>query len=238
MHGPAVSALIGDHDADAVRCQIEDAWTPQRSAVDAHAGMEADQRSAGAGVGVRNRCAVDRCFARRQSQASVHYQGRGLKMDTSHIALLGDSIFDNRAYTGGEPDVVSHLRAALPTPWRATLVAVDGSTTSSIRAQVARVPADAAHVVVAVGGNDALGHQDLLAAPVRSSAETLAMFATRLREFESDYRRAIDLVVALRRTTILCTVYNGNLEEPRATLARVGLTTFNDVILRTAFEQH
>jgi hypothetical protein len=72
---------------------------------------------------------------------------------------------------------------------------------------------------------------------VRSSAETLAMFAARLREFEASYRRAIDIIVALRRTTILCTVYNGNLEEPRATLARVGLTTFNDVILRAAFER-
>ena len=27
----------------------------------------------------------------------------------SHLALLGDSIFDNRAYTGGDPDVVGHL---------------------------------------------------------------------------------------------------------------------------------
>src|SRR6188472_1029743 len=47
---------------------------------------------------------------------------------TSHIALIGDSIFDNRAYIGGAPDVVAHLRAELPAPWRATLCAVDGST--------------------------------------------------------------------------------------------------------------
>jgi len=26
-----------------------------------------------------------------------------------HIVLLGDSIFDNSVYTGGEPDVVEHL---------------------------------------------------------------------------------------------------------------------------------
>src|SRR5919206_1923965 len=114
---------------------------------------------------------------------------------THHIVLVGDSIFDNRAYTGGEPDVVSHLRAALPKPWRATLVAIDGSTTADIAAQAARVPADASHVVVAIGGNDALMNQDLLATPVRSSAETLAMFAARLREFEAAYRRAIEVVM-------------------------------------------
>jgi hypothetical protein len=51
---------------------------------------------------------------------------------TSHIALLGDSIFDNHSYTGGALDVVGHLREALPAPWRATLCAVDGSTTGDL----------------------------------------------------------------------------------------------------------
>jgi hypothetical protein len=158
-------------------------------------------------------------------------------VDTRHIVLVGDSIFDNGAYTGHDPDVVSHLRAKAAGGWKATLVAVDGSTTSSVPAQAARVPADASHIVVAVGGNDALGNQDLLAAPVRSSADTLAMFAKRVAQFERAYRAAIDAVLALQRNTTLCTVYNGNLEEPRATLARVGLTIFNDVILRVAFER-
>ncbi len=38
-----------------------------------------------------------------------------------HVVLLGDSIFDNQAYTRGEPDLVHHLRRVLPVPWRATL---------------------------------------------------------------------------------------------------------------------
>ncbi len=33
---------------------------------------------------------------------------------SSHIALLGDSVFDNAAYTGDEPDVLGHLKAILP----------------------------------------------------------------------------------------------------------------------------
>ena len=45
----------------------------------------------------------------------------------AHLCLLGDSIFDNAAYVGGGPDVVTQLRAALPTGWKATLLAVDGA---------------------------------------------------------------------------------------------------------------
>ena len=154
-----------------------------------------------------------------------------------HVALLGDSIFDNRAYTGAEADVVTHLRARLPPPWRATLLAVDGSAIADLAAQIARVPRDATHLVVAVGGNDALMNQDLLFTPVRSSAQTLELFADRVGRFEAAYRRAVDAVLALGRETVVCTIYNGNLEAPQATLARVGLTTFNDAILRTGFER-
>ena len=34
--------------------------------------------------------------------------------------LLGDSIFDNAAYTGSEPDVLHHLRSILPAGWKAS----------------------------------------------------------------------------------------------------------------------
>jgi hypothetical protein len=77
---------------------------------------------------------------------------------------------------------------------------------------------------------------DLLDAPVASTAETLTMFGRTMGEFEADYRAAIQAVLALERPTTLCTIYNGNLDEPTASLARVALTTFNDVILRVAFE--
>lgn len=153
-----------------------------------------------------------------------------------HVVLLGDSIVDNAAYTRGEPDVVSHLRRLLPDGWRATSRAVDGATTGSLGAQVDRVPADATHVVVAIGGNDALQNTDLLALRVTSSAEVLQVFADRLRVFETAYRDAIGRVVALGRPTVVCTVYNGALEPDQATIARVGLTLFNDVILRSAVE--
>jgi hypothetical protein len=153
-----------------------------------------------------------------------------------HVVLLGDSIFDNGAYTRGEPDVVTHLRRLLPAGWSATLCAVDGSTTHGIAGQLQRVPALATHLVVAVGGNDALHNSDLLALPVTSSTQALTVFADRIDAFERAYRAAVTRVLALGRHTAVCTVYNGALEPERARIARVGLTLFNDVILRTAID--
>ena len=151
--------------------------------------------------------------------------------------LLGDSIFDNAAYTGMEPDVVQHLRSILPGGWRASLLAEDGSVISDLSSQVREVPADASHLVVSIGGNDALMNSDLLALPVDSTAEALELFHQRMEAFESNYRSAIDEVLELGRPTALCTIYNGNLPDPEhARHARIALTMFNDVILRTAFE--
>jgi hypothetical protein len=53
---------------------------------------------------------------------------------TTHVVLLGDSIFDNSRYTRGEPDVVTHLRGVLPAGAQATLLAVDGTVTRSMMA--------------------------------------------------------------------------------------------------------
>ena len=155
----------------------------------------------------------------------------------SHIALLGDSIFDNRAYTGGEPDVVAHLSRRLPPTWRATLCAVDGCTTADLAEQCASVPRDASHLVISVGGNDALLNSDLLETPVASTTEALWLFGDRVAQFEIAYRAAIDGVLRLKRDTTTCTIYNGMLEGGEAPLARVALMMFNDVILRVAFER-
>lgn len=157
---------------------------------------------------------------------------------TQHLVLLGDSIFDNRAYTAGEPDVVSHLSNVLPAEWRATLCAIDGSTTADLPAQVESVPADVSHLAVSIGGNDAILNSDLLLSlPVSSTAEALAVFGDRIEAFETSYRAAIGRVLDLGRPTTLCTIYNGNFPDPQyARAASVALTMFNDVILRVAFE--
>jgi hypothetical protein len=151
-----------------------------------------------------------------------------------HIVLLGDSIFDNGAYVGSDPDVVTHLRSLLPAPDAVTCLAVDGATTSGLRAQIARIPSTATHLVVSIGGNDVLAHRDLLWTPVRSTAEALALFGRRVSGFEADYWRAVQDVLVGDLPVTLCTIYNGNLPEDEAAIARVALTLFNDVIVRTA----
>jgi hypothetical protein len=150
-----------------------------------------------------------------------------------HVVLLGDSIFDNAAYTSGAPDVVTHLRSLLTPGWQATLLARDGATTADLPFQLRRVPEDATHLVVSIGGNDVLRNVDLLSMRAVSSLEILEAFAQRASSFERAYRNAIQQTLALERSTAVCTIYNGALEPERATAARMGLAIFNDVILRT-----
>jgi GDSL-like lipase/acylhydrolase family protein len=153
-----------------------------------------------------------------------------------HVVLLGDSIFDNGAYTGGRPDVIGQLRSLLPAEWTATLCAVDGATTADLGGQLERVPADTTHLVISIGGNDALRNGDLLTLRVSSSDQALRAFAARVDAFERNYRAAIGAAVALGRHTTVCTVYNGALDPGQAVLARVALALFDDVILRTAVD--
>jgi hypothetical protein len=152
-----------------------------------------------------------------------------------HVVLLGDSIFDNGAYTSGAPDVVTHLRRLVPPGWRVSSRAKDGATTAALEHQLRDVPDDASHLVISIGGNDALRHIDLLSLRVRSSAQALEAVAARLESFERGYRSALTQAMALRRTLTVCTVYNGALEE-HATAARMALAIFNDAILRAAID--
>jgi lysophospholipase L1-like esterase len=153
----------------------------------------------------------------------------------NHVVLLGDSIFDNAAYTGGAPDVVRQVRKRLPPGWRATLGAVDGGTTESVREQLRRLPQDATHLFVSAGGNDALGHIDFLGAPVGSTAEALLGLADIADQFERKYLHMLADVLTRGLPTAICTIYYPRL--PDATLQKVAVTAlavFNDCIIRAA----
>ena len=153
-----------------------------------------------------------------------------------HIVLLGDSIFDNAAYVPGGPDVVAQLREILPAGWSASLLAVDGAVIDGVARQLARLPADATHLVVSAGGNDALGHSDLLERRATSSPQVLGWLADAAEGFETRYRRMLDAILARRLPLTLCTIYNGNLGPPVNRLAATALAVFDDVILRVATE--
>jgi len=154
-----------------------------------------------------------------------------------HVVLLGASIFANAAYVAGGPDVVSQLRQMLPRGWTATLRAVDGAVGGDVERQLTRVPADATHLVVSVGGNDALGHTGLLSRPARSAAEVLGMLRDAAGPFEQRYRRMLAAVLRRALPTTVCTIYNGNFPDAlMQRLASTALTVFNDAILRAAIE--
>ena len=153
------------------------------------------------------------------------------------IVLLGDSIFDNAAYVRGGPDVAAQLAAVLPAGWGAALVAVDGAVIDDVARQLARVPPDATHLVLSVGGNDALRHADLLDRRATSSAQVLGWFADAVDAFEGRYRALLDRLRERRLPLALCTIYNGNLGPPAQRVATVALALFNDAIVRLAAER-
>jgi hypothetical protein len=164
-----------------------------------------------------------------------------------HVAVLGDSILDNGPYTEGGPDVVTHVRGMLPAGWRATLLALDGSLIADLDGQLSDLPPDTTHLVVSVGGNNVLMNLDIPRLRVRSEPEALMKLGQRIAVFERAYRRAINRVRSLGREMAVCTIYNANLDNDtgaaalgfsteEAAAALVVLTTFNDAILRVAFE--
>src|SRR3712207_6317944 len=114
----------------------------------------------------------------------------------THVVLLGDSIFDNGAYVPGEPDVARQLRSELPSGWRATLLAVDGDVTTDVPAQLRGLPADASHLVVSVGGNDALQQIGVFEESASSVAGAVKRLAAVLAGFERNYRAMLSAVGA------------------------------------------
>jgi hypothetical protein len=155
-----------------------------------------------------------------------------------HIALLGDSIFDNKVYVQAhEPDVCAQLNAILPKGEKASLLAVDGGTTHNLPEQVRRVKADMSHVIVSIGGNNALGHLSLFQKSAHTVAEALLLMSDVKQKFEQDYRSAMGHVARLERPTAICTIYNPRyMEMLQQTLATTALSIFNDVIIHVASE--
>lgn len=153
-----------------------------------------------------------------------------------HVVLLGDSIFDNKAYVGAGPDVVAQLREALPEGWTATLSAIDGAVTSDVKSQLKTVPKDATHLLVSAGGNDALQHEHVLREWALSVAGVLDKLATIRSGFRKDYAAMLDAVVARKLPTAVCTIYAPRYADPELrAIAATGLAVFNDTILHEAF---
>ncbi len=150
----------------------------------------------------------------------------------SHVVLLGDSIFDNAVYVPDRPPVIEQVRRGLPPGWKATLVAVDGHMVEDIASQLGRIPNTATHLVMSVGGNDALSASSLLREPAATVGDALATIAEAIVEFRTAYVEMLGLVLKLGKPTCVCTVYDAVPVIGEA--ERAALAGFNDIISRTA----
>jgi hypothetical protein len=148
----------------------------------------------------------------------------------SHVVLLGDSIFDNQRYVAPGHSVFEQLRSRLPAGWKATLLACDGAVTSDVEGQLAVLPDDASHLILSIGGNDALEQRSLL---IDDEPGMIQLLGSIRAEFQERYRAVLQAVLKCGRPLAVCTVYDAipGLDEHD----RAGLCLFNDVILREAF---
>lgn len=153
-----------------------------------------------------------------------------------HVVLLGDSVFDNAAYVSGGPDVVSQLRTILSADCQASLLAVDGNVIADVPRQLAGRPRDASHLVVSVGGNDALRAAAVLEQPVQSVAHALAVLVDVRDRFLAVYGTMLDAVQATGQPAAFCTIYDPRYPDPqRRRLTTAALALLNDVITREVF---
>lgn len=151
-----------------------------------------------------------------------------------HLILLGDSIFDNARYVPGEPAVIEQVRGLLPRAGgKATLLAVDGHVTEDVARQLLRLPADASHLFVSVGGNDALGESQVLSENVFTVGEAFGRFHDVLLRFREGYRAMLKAVAKTGLPTAVCTIYDRIPDLDPA--ARTALAAVNEALLHEAF---
>jgi hypothetical protein len=150
-----------------------------------------------------------------------------------HVVLLGDSIFDNARYVPDRPPVIEQVWRRLPAGWKASLLAVDGHVVSDVARQMSGLPADATHLFISAGGNDALGESSVLHEAACSVGDALAHLSEVSVRFRTEYHEMLRAVLAVEKPTAVCTIYDSiPMHEPVEMMA---LGIFNEVILREAF---
>lgn len=155
-----------------------------------------------------------------------------------HVVLLGDSVFDNAAYVHGGPDVVQQLRTHLGAADTATLRAVDGHVVTNVAGQMRTVPADATHLIVSAGGNDALLNMSVLDEGAANMAAAIERLSDVAAEFRTNYRSMLASLEARGLPTAVSTIYDPRFPNYRLQrLAVAALALFNNVIVREAAER-
>lgn len=96
-----------------------------------------------------------------------------------------------------------------------------------------RLPADATHLIVSAGGNDALGESTILSEAACTVGDAMGLVHEVLAGFRRSYHAMLEALVATKKPFAVCTVYDA---VPGLGVAeRTALGAFNEAILREAF---
>lgn len=156
-------------------------------------------------------------------------------MTNKILALFGDSILDNAPYTASHPDTTSHLQHMLGDAWTVRRYARDGAVMRDIPRQLSESKERPAVAVLSVGGNDLTAHLGILEQRVSNSGAVFDQLDKIVEAFEREYVRVAEQVRDKAQRTILCTIYEVQLEPAvLARRARIPLAAINDRILRAA----
>jgi lysophospholipase L1-like esterase len=129
--------------------------------------------------------------------------------------------------------LIRHLNSILPPDWKATLLAIDGSMTTDVIAQIPKISDSATHLVVSAGGNDGLPRADILQRPTSSVGTAVEQLAAIRAEFHQNYCRMLSALLACEKPLVICTVYDPHFPDPLIQrLTTTALNIFNDCILR------
>jgi hypothetical protein len=134
--------------------------------------------------------------------------------------------------------VFTHLEERLGPGWSATIKAVDGAKVEGVLQQLNKLPHDATHLVLSVGGNNALSHIDILNNRAGSVIEVLSDMAEVAEGFTQSYGALVCRLKDLQTNLTACTIYHPPLSDPiMRQLALTALPIFNDAILRISFAE-
>ncbi len=146
---------------------------------------------------------------------------------TPEIALLGDSIFDNKNYTEPGQAVTDCLKRELKTAAVPVLYAVGGSVTALITDQIDKLSAETSHIFISSGGNEGLRVKPLLNVP--NQLETIAVIQ---QGFRTVYSKLLKKALATGLPVTVCSIYDKSPAMEPWQLA--ALAVFNDGIIREA----
>ena len=133
----------------------------------------------------------------------------------SKVALLGDSIIDNKVYVGpGEFSVLEHLDSLSDLEF--SQIALDGDTTVEVLDnQLEKLDKTSDFIVLSIGGNDLLEHLHLLIDPVNKHtfSRNLEIMNEFIEPIRDRYEKIVEHLSKEEGKLLLCNLYNGDFDR-------------------------